>query len=376
MVASRANYGRVKSLMKAIKAHPQLELIVIVGASTLLYRFGNVVDIIRKDGFEPARKIFYVVEGDTLSTQAKSTGLGIVELSTAFENLKPDIVVTVADRFETIATAISATFLNIPLAHLQGGEISGNIDERVRHSTTKLADIHFPSTELSKNRIIRMGEDPNVIFNFGCPSIDILSKENLSINNKIMKHYGGVGPPINWEKPYILMMQHPVTTSYGHGLEQITETLQALKKVKGIQKIVIWPNIDAGTDNVSKGIRIFRERNRKEPIHYFRNFSPEDYARVLNNAICTVGNSSSFIRESSFLGVPAVIVGDRQEGREHGKNVVFSQYDREDIYENLIKQINNGRYKTEKIFGDGTAGVKIADKLAEVEFQIKKQLTY
>jgi len=375
-VASRANYGRVKSLMKAIKAHPQLELIVIVGASTLLYRFGNVVDIIRKDGFEPARKIFYVVEGDTLSTQAKSTGLGIVELSTAFENLKPDIVVTVADRFETIATAISATFLNIPLAHLQGGEISGNIDERVRHSTTKLADIHFPSTELSKNRIIRMGEDPNVIFNFGCPSIDILSKENLSINNKIMKHYGGVGPPINWEKPYILMMQHPVTTSYGHGLEQITETLQALKKVKGIQKIVIWPNIDAGTDNVSKGIRIFRERNRKEPIHYFRNFSPEDYARVLNNAICTVGNSSSFIRESSFLGVPAVIVGDRQEGREHGKNVVFSQYDREDIYENLIKQINNGRYKTEKIFGDGTAGVKIADKLAEVEFQIKKQLTY
>ena len=376
MVASRANYGRVKSLMKAIKEHTQLELIVIVGASTLLYRFGNVVDTIVKDGFELARKIFYVVEGDTLSTQAKSTGLGIVELSTAFENLKPDIVVTVADRFETIATAISATFLNIPLAHIQGGEISGNIDERVRHSTTKLADIHFPATELSKERIIKMGEDPNVIFNFGCPSIDILSKEDLSINNGIMAHYGGVGPPINWEKPYILMMQHPVTTSYGHGREQVTETLHSLKKVKSIQKIVIWPNIDAGTDDVSKGIRIFRERNRKESIHYFRNFSPEDYARVLNNAICTVGNSSSFIRECSYLGVPAVIVGDRQEGREHGKNVVFAQYDREDIYEHLMKQINNGRYKPEKIFGDGTAGVRIADKIAEVEFQIKKQLTY
>jgi GDP/UDP-N,N'-diacetylbacillosamine 2-epimerase (hydrolysing) len=376
VVASRANYGRVKSLMKAIKVHPQLELLIIVGASTLLYRFGNVVDIIKKDGFEPARKIYYVIEGDTLSTQAKSTGLGIVELSTAFENLKPDVVVTVADRFETIATAIAATFLNIPLAHLQGGEISGNIDERVRHSTTKLADIHFPATELSKDRIIKMGEDPNVIFNFGCPSIDILSKEDLSINNEIMAHYGGVGHPINWGKPYILMMQHPVTTSYGHGLEQVTETLHSLKKAKGIQKIVIWPNIDAGTDEVSKGIRIFRERNRKESIHYFRNFSPEDYARVLNNAICTVGNSSSFIRECSFLGVPAIIVGDRQEGREHGKNVVFAQYDREDIYEHLMKQINNGRYKPEKIFGDGTAGIKIADKLAEVEFRIKKKLTY
>lgn len=376
MVASRANYGRVKSLMKAIKEHPQLELIVIVGASTLLYRFGNVVDIIRKDGFELARKIFYVVEGDTLSTQAKSTGLGIVELSTAFENLKPDVVVTVADRFETIATAIAATFLNIPLAHLQGGEISGNIDERVRHSTTKLADIHFPATELSKDRIIKMGEDSDVIFNFGCPSIDILTKEDLHINNEIMRHYGGVGPSINWEKPYILMMQHSVTTSYGHGLKQITETLHSLKKVKDIQKIVIWPNIDAGTDDVSKGIRIFRERNREEPIHYFRNFSPEDYARVLNNAACTVGNSSSFIRECSFLGVPAVIVGDRQEGREHGKNVVFAQYKREDIYEKLTKQISCGRYKPEKIFGDGTAGVRIADKLAEVEFQIKKKLTY
>jgi len=362
--------------MKAIKEHPQLELIVIVGASTLLYRFGNVVDIITKDGFEPARKIFYVVEGDTLSTQAKSTGLGIVELSTAFENLKPDVVVTVADRFETIATAIAATFLNIPLAHLQGGEISGNIDERVRHSTTKLADIHFPATELSKERIIKMGEDSDVIFNFGCPSIDILAEEDLNINNQIMRHYGGVGPTISWEKPYVLMMQHPVTTSYGYGLEQITETLNSLKKFKDIQKIVIWPNIDAGTDDISKGIRVFRERNREEPIHYFRNFSPEDYARVLNNAVCAVGNSSSFIRECSFLGVPSVIVGDRQEGREHGKNVVFAQYDREDIYEKLKKQISHGRYKPEQIFGDGSAGVRIADKLAEVEFQIKKKITY
>ena len=146
VVASRANYGRVKYLLKAIKEHPDLELQLIVGASILLYRFGNAIDIIEKDGFKPTRKIHYVIEGETLETQAKSTGLGIVELSTAFEDLSPDIVLTVADRFETMATAIAATYMNITLAHLQGGEITGNIDERVRHAITKLADIHFPAT--------------------------------------------------------------------------------------------------------------------------------------------------------------------------------------------------------------------------------------
>jgi UDP-hydrolysing UDP-N-acetyl-D-glucosamine 2-epimerase len=376
VVASRANYGRVKYVMKAIKDHPQLELIVIVGASTLLYRFGKVVDIIREDGFEPARQIYYVVEGETLSTQAKSTGLGIVELSTAFNDLQPDIVVSVADRFETIATAIAATYLNIPLAHIQGGEISGNIDDRVRHSTTKLADIHFPATELSKERIIKMGEDPNYVFNFGCPSVDILANEDLSINNGVMKRYGGVGYPIDWLKPYILVMQHPVTTSYGQGQKQITETLHSLLEFKDIQKIVIWPNIDAGTDDVSKGIRIFRERNRREPIHYFRNFAPGDYARVLNNAVCCVGNSSSFIREGAFLGVPAVIVGDRQEGREHGRNVVFAKYDREDIVRALRHHINNGRYESDQLFGDGSAGPAIANKLAIAKFKVKKNNTY
>jgi UDP-N-acetylglucosamine 2-epimerase len=171
-------------------------------------------------------------------------------------------------------------------------------------------------------------------------------------------------------------MQHPVTTSYGQGQKQITETLHSLLEFKDIQKIVIWPNIDAGTDDVSKGIRIFRERNRREPIHYFRNFAPGDYARVLNNAVCCVGNSSSFIREGAFLGVPAVIVGDRQEGREHGRNVVFADYDRENIAQALRHHIENGRYESDKLFGDGSAGPAIANKLAITKFKAKKNNTY
>lgn len=376
VVASRANYGRIKYLLKAIEAHPNLELQLIVGASILLYRFGNAIDIIEKDGFKPVRKIYYVIEGETLSTQAKSTGLGIVELSTAFEELKPDIVLSVADRFETMATAIAATYMNIPLAHLQGGEITGNIDERVRHAITKLADIHFPATEKSKQRIIKLGENPEMIFNFGCPAMDILRNEDLNISNEIMTKYGGTGQPVDWNKPYILLVQHPVTTSYGEGRKQIEQTLHALLKFPDYQKIVLWPNIDAGSDEVAKGIRVFRENNRNENFHYFRNFSPEDYARVLQNATCLVGNSSSFIREGDFLGVPAIIIGNRQEGREHGKNVIFADYDSADIISKMNLQLKSEKYQSSKTFGKGNAGNQIAEKLSTIVLKNGKKLTY
>ncbi len=369
VVASRANYGRVKYLMKAIQSHPDLELQLVVGASTLLDRFGKAINIIREDGFVPVRSIHYVIEGETLATQAKSTGLGIVELSTAFDDLAPDMVVTVADRFETMATAIAATYLNIPLVHLQGGEVSGNIDDRVRHAITKLADIHFVASDDSMRRVIEMGESADYVFNYGCPAMDVLVNEDLSINNNSMRQYLGVGKPLDWSKPYILMVQHPVTTSYGQGFKQVSETLQAINGVENMQKVVMWPNVDAGSDDVSKGIRHFREQNMQESIYYYKNFSPEDYARVINNAVCCVGNSSSFIREGSFLGVPAVIVGDRQEGREHGGNVVFASYDAKEISLKLHQQIAHGRYAPDNRFGKGNAGIRIAQELARISYK-------
>jgi len=367
VVASRANYGRVKYLLKAIQQHPQLELQLIVGASTLLERFGPAIDVIRSDGFKPLRSIFYVIEGETLATQAKSTGLGIVELSTAFQDLSPDFVVTVADRFETMATAVAATYLNIKLVHLQGGEVSGNIDDRVRHAVTKLADLHFVATEESRRRVIGMGENPDFVFNYGCPSIDVLRYDDLSISNERMNRYLGVGHPLNWSEPYILVVQHPVTTSYGHGLQQITETLHAVHQFGAMQKVILWPNIDAGSDDVSKGIRHFRESHMDAPIYYYKNFAPEDYARVLKHAACCVGNSSSFIREGAYLGSPAVIVGDRQDGREHGPNVLHAKYDRADIADKISRQIKNGGYPSAPIFGHGEAGIRIANALASID---------
>lgn len=375
VVASRANYGRVKYLLRAIEQHPDLQLQLIVGASTLLYRFGRAVDIIINDGFTPDRSLYYMIEGDNLSTQAKSTGIGVSELATAFADLKPDMVVSVADRFETMATAIASTYMNIPLVHLQGGEISGNIDDRVRHAITKLADFHFPATEQSKERLIRMGEDPATIWNFGCPSIDVLLNDDLTISNETMAPYGGVGTNIDWSGEYILVVQHPVTTSYGEGQQQISTTLNAVHSLKK-PVVVLWPNIDAGTDDVSKGIRVFRERHNDAPIHYFRNFSPEHYAKVLANAACAIGNSSSFIREGAFLGVPAVMVGDRQLGREHGRNVRFVGYDSDEIAATAGDALKRGRLKSDNIFGRGDAGPRIAELLATQDPPRMKRMTY
>tara|TARA_A100001388_G_C28766028_1_gene500753 strand:- start:92 stop:1219 length:1128 start_codon:yes stop_codon:yes gene_type:complete len=366
VVASRANYGRVKCLMTTIAKHENLELQLILGASTLLERFGKAINCIKADGFKPNKSIYYVVEGENLSTQAKSTGLGIIELASAFEELEPDAVITVADRYETMATAIAATYMNIKLIHLQGGEESGNIDNRVRHAITQLADYHFACSELAAERVSEMRQSNKNVFNFGCPAIDILTTQDLSINNRIMEKYSGTGHKMNWEEPYMLIVQHPVTTSYGMGFNQMIQTLNALLGIKDLQKVVLWPNIDAGSDDVSKAIRVFREANKGENIYYHKNFGPDDYARVINNASCCIGNSSSFIRECSFLGVPAVIVGDRQEGREHGKNVIFVDYIQEEIENKIKLQLEKKRFDPEYIFGKGNSAKLIADKIYDI----------
>ena len=376
VVASRANYGRVKYVLKALQADSTIQLQIIVGASMLLDRFGKAINIMREDGFEPDKAVYYTVEGETLLTQAKSTGMGIIEVSGALEELNPDFVISVADRFETMATAISATYLNIPLIHLQGGEVSGNIDDRVRHAITKLADFHFVATEQSKERVIKMGEKPESVFNFGCPAMDVIAHSDTTINNDLMSRYGGVGNDIDWSKPYILMIQHPVTTSYGDGFVQVNETLQALLKFTSYQKVVLWPNADAGGEDVSKGIRVFREKNMNEKFHFYKNFSAEDFIRVLNNASCAVGNSSSFLREGAFLGTPAVGVGDRQNQREHSENIVFSSYEREELFRKIKSQLDRGRYISNNLFGIGNAGALIAAEIPKLKPSILKPITY
>ena len=375
VINSRANYARIKSVMRAIQEHPDLELKTIVGASALLYRFGHAVDVIRKDGFEPAAKVYSIVEGENPTTMAKSTGMAIMDLSTQFENLRPDVVLTVADRFETIATAIDASYMNIPVAHTQGGEVTGSIDESVRHAVTKLAHVHFPATERAADYLLRMGEEPGRVHLTGCPAIDLIANLDLSLPGDLFESNRGVGAKLDTNQPYLVVLQHPVTTEFGQGFEQIQETLAAVLALD-VQTAWLWPNVDAGSDDVSKGLRLHRERVGDGKLHFYRNFSPEDYARLIANAACLIGNSSSGLREGAFLGTPTVNIGTRQSDREHGPNVIHADHNRTDIEAKARAQIAHGLYGRAAMFGEGDAGQKIANILACAEVNVQKRLTY
>ena len=306
---------------------------------------------------------------------AKSTGMAIMELATQFENIAPDVVLTVADRFETMATAVAASYMNIPLAHTQGGEVTGSIDESVRHAVSKLSHLHFPATELARDNLIRLGEAPETVHLTGCPAMDVVADIDLSLPADIFERYRGVGASLDPAKPYLVVLQHPVTTEYGQGFEQINRTLAAVEQI-GLQTAWLWPNVDAGSDDVSKGLRMYREHHDPDWLHFYRNFATEDYARLIKNAVCLVGNSSSALREGAFLGVPAVNIGNRQQGREHGDKVTHVGHDAAAIAAAIADQIEHGPYDAAELFGDGQAGPRIAEILASAEISIQKRLAY
>lgn len=362
--------------MRAIADHPDLRLQVVAGASALLDRYGAVVDLMRREGFAPDAYVYMLLEGETPTTMAKSTGLGLLELPTVFDQLRPDIVLTVGDRFETMSTALAATYMNIPLAHTMGGEVSGSIDESIRHAVTKFAHVHFPACSDARDRIIRLGERPEDVHLVGCPRVD-LAAELLRDGNGLKEDIflEGVGGSFSIREPFILMSQHPVTTEYGEGKQQATRTLSAIQKI-GVPAIVMWPNPDAGAEDIASGIRAWREHNDDSRIHFFKNLPTETYMRLMKQAACVVGNSSSFIREGAFIGAPAVNIGSRQAMRQRGRNVLDVDHDEEAIAAAIRRQINHGPYPSEPIYGDGRAGERIAAILATTPIRLQKQITY
>ena len=377
VITARPSYSRIKSAVQAIDDHPDLELQLVIAASALLGRYGSAINQIEKDGFKITAKVFNVLEGGNLAAQAKTTGLGIIELTNVFESLKPDGVITVADRFETMSTAIAASYLNIPLIHIQGGEVTGNIDEKVRHAITKLADIHLVSSKKAKERVIKMGENPAMVFLTGCPSIDIAEEvyQDSQLDFNPYEKYGGVGSLPDFSKGYLIVMQHPVTTEYEQSRKQVTQTLQVIYDLK-IPTFWFWPNVDAGSDGTSNAIRSFRETQDIDHIHFFKNMGPYDFLRVLKNSLCLIGNSSVGIRESSYLGIPVVNIGSRQNGRERGTNVIDVNYDQTAIKNAISQQIENGHYTQDRIYGEGDAGKRIADILVDVPLTYHKVLNY
>jgi UDP-hydrolysing UDP-N-acetyl-D-glucosamine 2-epimerase len=364
--------------MRAIAAHPELRLQLVVGASALLDRFGSVVDVIEADGFTPDAKVTMIVEGETPSTMAKSTGLGLLELPTVFDHLKPDVVISVGDRFETMATAVAASYMNIPVAHTMGGEISGTIDESIRHAVTKLAHVHFPANTQAAERIVRMGEDPGMVHVVGCPRVDLVSEivgGDGHVGSADWLDREGAGAHITLDRPFLLVSQHPVTTEYGQGEQQINETLAALDALR-MPTIMLWPNADAGSEDIARGMRKFRENHRPEYIRFYKNFPIETYMRLMNSCACAIGNSSAPLREGAFIGVPTVNIGTRQCGRDRGPNVVDVGYERGQIVDAVKQQIAHGRYASDHLYGDGKSGPRIARVLATTPLRVQKRLHY
>ena len=375
VITARPSYSRVKSALNAIKNHPDLNLQLIVSGSALLTRYGSAVDFMRSDGFEPESEIYHIIEGESLLSSAKSTGLAVIEMASELNRLNPDAVITIADRYETLATAIAASYLNIPVVHIQGGEITGSIDEKVRHAVTKLSDLHFVSTKEAARRVLAMGENPDSVFVTGCPSIDLakqISEQPLVDFDPFLK-YRGVGDVFDIKQDYIIVMQHPITTEHDNASMQTRETLAAILKL-GLPGFWFWPNPDAGSEDVAKEIRMFREFNKTSGLNFVRNMSPEDFLKIAMASKCIVGNSSVAIRECSYLGIPAVNIGTRQRNRERGINVIDTIHDENEILQSINSQLTKGHLTKDTLYGDGQAGEKMAEILATAELTIEKTL--
>ena len=374
VLVDRANYGRLKPVLKILKESDQIQLMLICAGSMLLNRFGSAVDIVRADGFEIDEEVYIEVEGSHLATMTKSIGLGIIEFTQVLSRLKPDFAMVIGDRYEVLSVAIAAVYQNICLIHFQGGEVSGSIDELTRHAITKLSHYHFPATKRAGDNVLAMGEDPKTVFPFGCPSVDVVANVTKELPSDVFDSLG-MGKHIDFSKKFILVVFHPVTTEFDDSKEQMESLLNAVKETQE-QAILLWPNIDAFSDKISKVIRGFRERNKDYPLHLYKNFPPDVYIAVLVKAACAVGNSSSFVRDASFVGTPVVLVGTRQDGRERCSSVIRVESKKEDIFAAIKKQLSNGRYKCSNLYGQPGVSNKIVKTLVSLKPYTQKKLHY
>ncbi len=375
ILVDRANYGRMWPVMHAIEAHPDLELQTVCAGTMLLERFGLAARIVEQDGFRIDGRVYMELEGSIPTTMAKSIGFATIEFASELQRLAPDIALIIGDRYEALGAVIAAAYQNICIAHIQGGEVSGSIDECARHAITKFSHFHFPSTARAAEYVVRMGENPETVFSFGCPVGDYIAALDTDLPADLFTG-NGVGAHLDSSQPFYLVIFHPVTTEFGIETKQADEILAALAELKH-PTVWLWPNIDAGADNISKTLRRYREKHPdNEWLHLIKNLEPEVFQKALKKTVCAIGNSSSFIRDTTFSGTPVVLVGDRQEGREVAENVVPVECKRTSIVNAIRDHEAKGRYAPSTLYGNGTAARQIAGKLAEVELYVQKRLHY
>ncbi len=360
VLTARPSWAKLEPVCRALQSRPEVELQIIACASALLERYGKVIDVVRKD-YPVAAEVWITYEGANLITSAKETGALLTELGATLWRLRSDVVVVCADRHEVLAAAQAGAYLHVPVLHLQGGERSGSIDDRVRDAITQLADYHCVATKRAALRVYGLTGDMDRVIVTGCPSID-LAKEARGSQPVTEQELGGAGASLDPQYPFLLILQHPVTSEAEAG-EQMRVTLEAASQIH-LPRLVLWPGEDSGHDAMAKVIRSWIIAHPDQTWHTLRNLPPQRFLRLMTQAACVLGNSSAGIREASFLGVPVVNIGTRQHGRERGPNVRDVPHDVDAIVSATKEQIRHGRYPTSALYGRGDAGERIAAVLA------------
>ena len=371
---TRSEYGILRELIKEISKSKKLELYLLVTGMHLSKKFGYTINEIKKDKIPIHAKIKMIPSGNTPYDMSVSLGKGIIGFSKIFKKIKPDLNVVLGDRDEALASALAASHMNIPNAHIHGGEISQGIDEYNRHAITKISNIHFAATKKSKERIIKMGENRRNVILTGSPSIDEIKMSKISSKHELEKKY-----LVDLDKPLFLLIQHPVTTEFEKSDLQIKMTLDALSKLKN-QTIAILPNSDAGNEQIINQLRIFSKKCNF--LKVFPNLPRNDYLGFLRHCSALIGNSSSGIIEGSYLHTPVVNIGIRQLGREKDVNVIDVPIFSKSLILNALKKSlkkKNKKIKNSSIYGTGNASKKIVQYLETIPINprmIQKKLVY
>ncbi|MDQ5950281.1 MAG: UDP-N-acetyl-D-glucosamine 2-epimerase, UDP-hydrolyzing [Patescibacteria group bacterium] len=374
VITSFIHYSRNLLVLEELRKRKDVELHIVVGGSALLSKysskFAHIKDLLKKDGHTRLYEVYFSLEGNDLATKAKTAGLGIIEFTTLFNNIKPDVVVVRGDRFEVLSATIAAAYMSLPVAHIEGGDLSGSIDESVRHAITKFSHIHFATNAPAKERILRLGEHPNYVFNFGSPDIEVVDKLSKK-SKKIDLKKTGSGASFDLKDGYMMVMFHPDINDVKKIHTYTKNILKAVHEI-GLPTLWFWPNFDAGAEDLSQELRLFKDEVKGHKIRFMRYLGPREFVWLLNNTKCLIGNSSAGVKECSFLGVPVVNVGKRQNGRLKAENVVSVDFDPKKIKKAIENQLKAKRFKSSQLYFAKNTSKNIADTIATVPLYTQK----
>jgi UDP-hydrolysing UDP-N-acetyl-D-glucosamine 2-epimerase len=370
VITARASYARSKSFLLHLIRDTQYEINLILAASAVEHRFGNLESEIRGAGIPVGHRLNVLMLGNSLLANVQETGLLLLKLSELFNAYQPNAVVTVADRYETVATAIAASYLNLPLIHIQGGEVTGNIDDKVRNAVTKLSDYHFVSSEGAAKRVQQMHAKKETVFITGCPSVDIardiLERDTPQYYLDRLSGISGVGAAIKMNAPFCIVILHSETEREGQSGRHAEVLIESLKLYNG-NVIWFWPNSDAGGERIASVLRRFRENDpAASRFTFIKTLPPEDALLLLKRSQFLVGNSSLGVRESGFLGVPSINIGIRQRDRYRGEHVVDVDFHVGDISAAISNFSAFTRCVSDLYYGDGYAGRRMKDATDEI----------